>query len=101
MKNLIPRTKRTNYLLVRVHNAPGRLRTALHALVTVFVGKRKMVKHVGSSGAQAGGGSYLDTVHFGLGARRFAGLVVVRWSNKKVQSKRGVKANRIISFGVL
>lgn len=101
MKNFLPRTKNTNYLLVRVYCAPGRRRTPLHALITVYVGKHKMVRHVGSSGAQAGGGSYLDTVHFGLGASKYAGWVIVRWSNKMIERKRGVAANQIVRFGLL
>lgn len=101
MKNLLPSRGDTNYLLVRVHSAPGRGRTALHAVVTVLAGRQRMMRRVGSNGAQAGGGSYLDTVHFGLGRSRFASWVIVEWSNKVIQRRRGVRANRIESFGVV
>lgn len=91
---------RANYLLVRVRNAPGFRRTALHALITVEVNGRKMVRHVGSSGAQAGGGSYLDTVHFGLGRANRVDRVTVRWTDKTTRTTRGVRANQMITMGV-
>eukprot|EP00177_Eucheuma_denticulatum_P005224 GFKZ01009517.1.p1 GENE.GFKZ01009517.1~~GFKZ01009517.1.p1 ORF type:complete len:516 (+),score=50.83 GFKZ01009517.1:219-1766(+) len=101
MKNTMSiNSGQANYLLVRVRNAPGYGRTALHALITVEVNGRKMVRHVGSSGAQAGGGSYLDTVHFGLGGANRVNKVTVRWTDLTKKTKRGVRANQLITIGV-
>ncbi|CDF33384.1 unnamed protein product [Chondrus crispus] len=101
LKNVMQLTNERNYLHVFVRNAQNRGATSLHAVVTVVTGRRRMTRRVGSRGAQAGGGSYLDTVHFGFGSFREATVVMVRWSNGVTQRKYKVRANQRITFGVL
>lgn len=100
MKNLMPHTPQTHYLTVRVGSAPSKACTALHAVVTVLVNGEKMVRRVGSRGAQkAGPGSYFDIVHFGLGSFSLVQKVTVAWITGEQQSKRKVKVNKRITFG--
>lgn len=100
MKSLLPLNSKSNYLHVKVGNSPSRGATSLHAVVTVSVRGMKMSRRVGSRGAQAGGGSYIDTVHFGLGSFRLVNCVWVRWANKASKKLCGVLANQMIEFGV-
>lgn len=88
-----------NYLHVRVGNERSRSCTELNALVTVTVvesnrGRRRMVRRVGGRGAQAGGLSLLDTVHFGLGAALSAEFVEVRWTSGMIETMTNVAANQ-------
>lgn len=90
-----------NYLHVRVLNDPSRASTSLHAVVTVFLPRRKrLTRRVGSVGAQLGGGSYLDVVHFGVGDRTILSRVMVRWSSRVLRNRRDVPVNQMITFGV-
>lgn len=98
--NTMPMASDTNFLLVRVQNDPTRAATSLHAIVTVFLEDGMIVRRVGGSGAQAGGPSYLDTVHFGLGAATTIKRVRVRWSSGVARIKRNVAVNQKITFGV-
>lgn len=98
MKNTIKRGG-NHYLLVRVGNEPSLGTTALHAVVTVFLGKLKLTRRVGSRGAQGGGGSFLETVHFGLGRVTRVPRIRVRWSNGIQRWRAKVKADQIIQMG--
>lgn len=101
LKNSVALTGRSHYLLVTVRNDPTRAATSLHAVVTVFLkGMRRIVRRVGSRGAQGGGVSYLDTVHFGLGDQSVALVVHVQWTSRIQQTQRNVQANRRVFFGV-
>lgn len=100
MRSKISLNNWKHYLLVYVGNEPSRGTTSLHAVVTVVVGKQRMTRRIGSRGAQGGGGSYLDTVHFGLGRNAKADVVIVRWTNGVTRSKSDVEADQKISFGV-
>lgn len=100
MKSFLPLTEASNYLHVRVGNAPRRGATPLHATVTLTIGDKKMVRRVGSRGSQAGGGSYLDTVHFGLGFATIVDSVQVKWTNLAVRKKFGIGSNRLVRVGV-
>lgn len=89
------------YLLITVGSAVRRGATALHAVASVQVeGKGKMSRRVGSRGAQGGGGSYLETLHFGLGKAMMADVVAVKWSNGEVETRRNVDRNQRLYFGV-
>eukprot|EP00177_Eucheuma_denticulatum_P004586 GFKZ01008344.1.p1 GENE.GFKZ01008344.1~~GFKZ01008344.1.p1 ORF type:complete len:518 (-),score=59.61 GFKZ01008344.1:285-1838(-) len=101
LKNTMPLGGRNNYLLVTVANDPTRASTSLHAVVRVVIGRTTLTRRVGSRGAQAGGGSYLDTVHFGLGSARRVTRVKVRWSTGIQQRQLNVRANQRIFFGVV
>lgn len=98
MRNVIPRVS-NHYLLVRVGNEPSLGTTALHAVVTVYLGKLKLSRRVGSRGAQGGGGSFLETLHFGLGRVTRVPRIRVRWSNGVLRWKTKVKADQRIEFG--
>lgn len=100
MKNVMPLTNKRNYLHVYVGNEPNRGATSLHAVVSVKNGRRRMSRRVGSRGAQAGGGSYMDTVHFGLGSFGKADVVEVKWTNGVIRRKFNVRANQKVVFGV-
>lgn len=101
LKNKMPLHDRNRYLLVRVANALDRGATSLHAVVSVHFAEMQITRRVGSRGAQGGGGSNLDTVHFGLGPRTLVQKVRVVWSNGVVETKWNVKTNRMIHFGVV
>eukprot|EP00177_Eucheuma_denticulatum_P002663 GFKZ01004784.1.p1 GENE.GFKZ01004784.1~~GFKZ01004784.1.p1 ORF type:complete len:534 (+),score=45.14 GFKZ01004784.1:112-1713(+) len=101
MKNMMNLNRNTNYLVVTVFNDPTRASTSLHAVVTIFMPRRRrLVRRVGSQGAAGAGGSYLDTLHFGVGRLRSLNRVSVRWTTGIVRSMRNVRVNRQISFGV-
>lgn len=100
LKNMLPRTRRTNFLIIRVGNTRSRSCTALHAVVTVRIGMQKMVRRVGSGGGQkAGPGSMFDIVHFGIGDATFVDRVGVKWITGESGSRRNVKANQTIKLG--
>lgn len=100
MKNTMPLTGASNYLLVRVGNEMTLASTSLNAVVTAFLpGGQRLVRRVGGRGAQSGGLSYIDTVHFGLGRVTRVRRVIVRWTTGALQGKRGVSANQKITFG--
>lgn len=99
MKSLLPLNSQRNYLHVRVGNAPSGGSTSLHAVVTVSTRGMKMVRRVGSRGAQIAGGSYIDTVHFGLGPTQLVDCVSVRWANGVFLKKCEVRSNQLIKFG--
>lgn len=98
MKNTM--AGRNHYLHVKVNNAPGRACTNMHATVTLYIGRQRLVRRVGSTGAQAGGGSYIDTVHFGLGRATRLKRVRVRWSCGMYRQVFNVAADQKITFGV-
>lgn len=101
MKSQLPLTENSHYLLVTVANEPSRGATALHAVVTVFVRGQRLTRRVGSRGAQGGGGSYLTTVHFGIGSYSSVECVRVRWSNGIHRKVMNVAADQKLFFGVL
>lgn len=101
LRNNMPLTESNRYLLVRVANSRDRGATSLHAVVTVHFAGMAITRRVGSRGAQGGGGSNLDTVHFGLGSRSVAPRVKVVWTNGMIETKLNVKSNQLISFGVV
>lgn len=87
------------WLLVRVGNEWKGGVTCLHAVVKVWMkGGGQMVRRVGSVGAQAGGGSFLDTVHFGLGERA-VDKVEVTWTNGVKEIKSDVNRNSKVTMG--
>lgn len=88
------------WLLVRVGSARGWGVSALHAVVTVHVGGVTMMRRVGSPGAQGGGGSMLDTLHFGLGRFRSVYKVRVRWTDGTIEERFAVSARQRIELGV-
>lgn len=98
MRNVMPRAA-NHYMHVRVGNEPSRGATALHAVVTIFIGKMKLSRRVGSRGAQGGGGSFLETVHFGLGRVKKVPKIRVKWSNGIVRWRVFVKTDQRVVFG--
>lgn len=101
MKSQLPLTENSHYLLVTVANEPSRGATALHAVVTVIVGGQRLTRRIGSRGAQGGGGSYLTTVHFGIGSYSTVECVRVRWSNGIHRKVMDVAADQKLFFGVV
>lgn len=102
MRNVMPLGADTNFLHVTVHNDPTGAATSMHAVVTVFMPRRRrQVRRIGGRGAQDAEGSYLDTVHFGLGSLQTVGLVRVRWTSRIVRRERSVAAGAHIVFGTL
>lgn len=100
LENTLAMGANTHFLLVTVYNDPGRTTTSLHAVVRVVLGGgRFMVRRVGSRGGQDGMGSYIDTVHFGLGAVTIVRRVIVVWSTGSRRSLSGVAADQEIFFG--
>lgn len=100
LKNQLPLGPTTNYLMVRVGNEFTRATTSLNAIVTVVLGRgKRMIRRVGGRGAQAGGQSYIDTVHFGLGSVTMVRRVIVRWTTGSQRAMRDVSANQMVSFG--
>eukprot|EP00177_Eucheuma_denticulatum_P003076 GFKZ01005548.1.p1 GENE.GFKZ01005548.1~~GFKZ01005548.1.p1 ORF type:complete len:573 (+),score=55.15 GFKZ01005548.1:701-2419(+) len=90
-----------NFLHVTVYNDRTGAATCLHAVVTVFLPRRrKMVQRVGSRGSQDSLGTLLDTVHFGLGDLTSVAAVAVRWTSRLREVQRDVDANQRIFFGV-
>lgn len=100
MKNAMSMGSGTHYLLVRVGNEETGACTALNAVVRVVTAEgRLMVRRVGGNGAQAGGLSFLDTVHFGIGSETIVTSVEVAWTSGMRQLKREVHADEMVSFG--
>ncbi|PXF40400.1 hypothetical protein BWQ96_09892 [Gracilariopsis chorda] len=93
-----PSKKQRNYLLVRVGNPWNRSCTPLHAVVMVQAGKLRMKRRVGSPGT-AVSNSYLETVHFGLGKRRRADRIFVKYSSGYVIVLKNVAAGRTVNIG--
>lgn len=89
----------TNYLLVRVGNELSQACTALHAIVTVTLPNKKMIRRVGGRGTALGGESFIDTVHFGMGKAWTATKVSVKWACGGSQEKYNVMANSRIVMG--
>lgn len=100
MKNKMKLTRKNHYLLVRVGTEPSLSTTSLHAVVKVIVGGMIMTQRVGSRGAQGGGGSLIDTLHFGLGRRTKVTAVRVTWTTGVSRQKKFVRADRMIHFGI-
>eukprot|EP00177_Eucheuma_denticulatum_P003997 GFKZ01007221.1.p1 GENE.GFKZ01007221.1~~GFKZ01007221.1.p1 ORF type:complete len:530 (-),score=70.86 GFKZ01007221.1:138-1727(-) len=101
MRNVMPLGAGTNFLHVTVFNDPTGAATSMHAVVTVFMPRRRrQVRRIGGRGAQDAEGSYLDTVHFGLGSLETVGLVRVRWTSRIVRRERSVAANSHLEFGI-
>lgn len=98
MKNTL-KAENAHYLHVRVGHCPRKAATSLHAVVTVIAGFKTFVRRVGSRGANYGGDSYIDTVHFGLGTLDEVDVVMVKWTSGTVRKKRDVPTNTLISFG--
>lgn len=99
MQNTMRLDQSNRYLLVKVRNDPSLTATSLHALVRVFVGGKMLTRRVGSRGAQAGGGSYIDTVHFGIGSASRVDRVVVKWTSGTTAQVTNVAANQKITVG--
>lgn len=99
MKNQMRLTGRNNFLLVRVGNERGGAATALNAVVTLRVGKQRLVRRVGGRGAQSGGLSYIDTLHFGLGGVSTIQQLDARWTTGVRESMRAVRANQLVKIG--
>lgn len=97
MKNITPSVGR--YLLVRVKSSPKRAVTSLHAVTIVKAGGMQMVKRVGSPGT-AVSNSYIELLHFGLGASLKADMVSVRWSDGDTRRMSNVAAGQTVTFGV-
>lgn len=101
LRNNIPLTERNRYHLVKVANAGDRGATSLHVVVTVQVAGMTITRRVSSRGGQGGGGSNLDTVHFGLGPRSVVPWLKVVGTNRIIETKLNVKSNQMVSFGVV
>lgn len=96
MKNI---GRRRNFLLVRVGSSPRVSAISLHAIATVRVGKRSMMRRVGPPGT-ASSVSYIELLHFGLGSARSA-EVMVKWADGSTQRKWNVRANSLVIFGMI
>lgn len=90
-----------SFLLVRVRNSPGGSRTtALHAVVRVkLTDGTRLMRRVGTPSASVSL-SCLETVHFGLGKRRWVVSILVTWMNGVTRSKMWVRANSTVTLGV-
>eukprot|EP00178_Gracilaria_changii_P021178 TRINITY_DN63058_c0_g1_i1.p1 TRINITY_DN63058_c0_g1~~TRINITY_DN63058_c0_g1_i1.p1 ORF type:complete len:516 (-),score=80.38 TRINITY_DN63058_c0_g1_i1:1981-3528(-) len=89
-----------NYIHVRVGNPWDRSCTPLNAVVHVKAGDLHMWRRVGSPGDSISH-SYLETLHFGLGARTKADMVYVTYTNGYVVSKQDVAHGQTAVMGVL
>lgn len=90
------------WVLVRVLNAPDGSATSLHAVVEVERDDgRKWWRRVGSRGAQAGGTSYVDMVHIGVGERGGRVNVTVTWVGGEKEVREDVKVGSKVTVGVL
>lgn len=101
LRNVMGITKRRGFLLVRVGHAASRRATGLHAVVRILVRGKLMVRRVGGCGAQGGGSSYLDWVHFGVGGAKRVKRVEVQWANGERRRRWNLKVNQRIVFGVV
>lgn len=103
LKNVISRTQTRNsqWLAVRVGSSPNQQVSPLYATVVVSTGgRRRLTRRVGSPGT-ATSPSYINLLHFGLGGRRWARSVTVRWSDGSTESRRAVRAGQTITFGYI
>lgn len=100
MKSGLTLDANSHYLLVRVGSEPTGACSSLNAIVTVHIGGQKLTRRVGGRGAQMGGQSYMDTVHFGLGGVGRVSKVTVKWTTGATVSQRNVRADGKISFGM-
>lgn len=98
LQNTSPRSRKANFLLVHVGHAPDRTATSLYAVVTVRVNDTKMYRRVGTPGSQVSR-SFIEVVHFGLGAEKEVDSVMVQWSSGIRRRKTGVEANTKLTFG--
>ncbi|CAN8069496.1 unnamed protein product [Agarophyton chilense] len=89
-----------NFLHVRVGNPSDKSCTPLNAVVVVKSGNLSMTRRVGSPGDSVSH-SYLETLHFGLGARTQADSVTVRYTNGKVEQVLNVQNGQTVLLGVL
>lgn len=101
MKNIS--INRNSYLLIRVGSSPNFSATSLHALVTITLsggrGKSTNVFRRVSTPGTAVSNSYIELIHVGIGRRRYAAKVMVRWTDGIYQTRRNVLANSLIPFG--
>lgn len=88
----------SNSILIRVKNSPSRRVTSLHAVVKVVAGGLRMMRRVGSPGT-AVSNSYIELMHFGLGKRRKADRVTVRWTDGSAESRFDVRAGELKEMG--
>lgn len=101
MRNVMGLTKRRGFLLVRVGHAVSRGATGLHAVVRALVKGKLMVRRVGGCGAQGGGSSFLDWVHFGVRDAKRVKWVEVVWTNGERRRRWNLKVNQKVVFGVI
>lgn len=101
MKNVMPLRSTNRYLLVKVRSDPMLTATALHAIVKVFIKGKMQTRRLGSRGAQAGGASYIDTVHFGIGKSTRVDRVVVRWTSGLTAQRNNIAGNSKVTIGRL
>lgn len=100
LENQLVMGANTHYLLVTVLNDPTRATTSLHAVVTIIMPRRRrIVRRVGSRGGQDGYGSYIDTLHFGLGSETSVSRVNCRWATGIQRNMFSVAADQLITFG--
>lgn len=90
---------RNRYLLVRVGESPIGGASSLYAVVTVKVGGMSIIRRVGSAGAQVAGGSYLNILHFGLGANGKVDSVHVTWTDGAQRRMVNVDVDTKVVFG--
>lgn len=107
LRNITPVYKNSNgFLLVRVLNAPRKRATALHAVVIVWIRRRKgdgryrldMRRRVSNPGVTVAQ-SFLETVHFGVARHDEIDMVRVTWTDGSVVTRWKVKANTKITIG--
>lgn len=108
MRNVMHRKRMGNYVLVRIGNSPKKAVTSLHAVVYLTFDDdddemkgRVMMRRVGNAGA-ATSVSMIETVHFGVGARRRVARMSVRWTNGEKMTMWNVEVNRryVVGTGV-
>jgi len=104
LRNTTPRAG-NHYLLVRVGRPydadrfPYIESDTLGAVVEIDLGDITLRRRVGSSG-ESHSQQYLDTVHFGLGARTVVYRITVTYPNGLSQvRRRRTPADRIVTFG--
>lgn len=100
LQNQLKMGANTHYLLVTVYNDPNKTTTSLHAVVKVIMpGGKQMMRRVGSRGGQDGYGSYIDTLHFGLGSVTTVNRIIVTWATGVRRTLRNVQADQEIFVG--
>lgn len=101
MRNQMQLTASANYLHVRVGDEQTLATTSLNAIVKVSLPNgQTLTRRVGGRGAESGGQSYIDTVHFGVGSFTTLPAVTVRWTTGAEERKTGVRVNRMVTFGI-